>query len=176
MANVAMNSHVCVVYLLPIIRVYFALAPKVPTTFMPTLLFAPNKLSLAFGMPYTRLAIICKTIAISNRTSLRENISSFKPILAASICYRPRPAKSNFQSTLLASTLHRFLALIRRKGYVMVTNKNFTTEAWYRSMVATYTTCELSWSRYLLKVLHVPHPELARLFCDNQLHIAANPV
>ena len=83
-------------------QLYFALAPKVTTTFVSTLLFAPNKLSLAFAMPYTRLAIVWKTIAMSNRTSLRENISSFKPILVASV-------KSNFQSTLLASTLHLFL-------------------------------------------------------------------
>ena len=39
-------------------------------------------------------------------------------------------------------------------------------------------SCELTWLRYLLSDLQVPHLEPASLYCDNQvaLHIAANPV
>lgn len=41
------------------------------------------------------------------------------------------------------------------------------------------TTCsELTWIRYLLSDLQIPHPFAATLYCDNQaaLHIAVNPV
>ncbi|KAM2706636.1 hypothetical protein EV1_035710 [Malus domestica] len=39
-------------------------------------------------------------------------------------------------------------------------------------------TCELTWLRYLLQDLKVPHAAPAHVYCDNKaaLHIAANPV
>ena len=38
--------------------------------------------------------------------------------------------------------------------------------------------CELTWLKYLLNDLQVPHQHAATLYCDNKaaLHIAANPV
>ncbi|XP_050142165.1 uncharacterized protein LOC126618114 [Malus sylvestris] len=49
-------------------------------------------------------------------------------------------------------------------------------EAEYRSMAAI--TCELTWLRYLLQDLKVPHAAPVHVYYDNKvaLHIAANPV
>ena len=51
-----------------------------------------------------------------------------------------------------------------------------SAEAEYRSMAKT--TQELKWIKDILTSLHVPHPDLIRLYCDSQatLHIAKNPV
>lgn len=40
------------------------------------------------------------------------------------------------------------------------------------------TSSELLWICYLLHDLHLPHPQPAALYCDNQmaLYIAANPI
>ncbi|XP_020527251.1 uncharacterized protein LOC110007851 [Amborella trichopoda] len=50
------------------------------------------------------------------------------------------------------------------------------TEAEYRSMATS--SCELTWLKFLLDDLGVPHSRLMHIHCDNQaaLHIAANPV
>ena len=54
-------------------------------------------------------------------------------------------------------------------------SKSFA-EAECRSMASI--TCELTWMRYLLRDLHVDHPQPVTLYCDNQaaLHSAANPI
>jgi hypothetical protein len=46
----------------------------------------------------------------------------------------------------------------------------------YRSMAAA--CCELTWLFHLLKDFHIPHPQVALLFCDSKasFYIAANPV
>ncbi|KAM1539357.1 hypothetical protein ACFX10_004158 [Malus domestica] len=51
-----------------------------------------------------------------------------------------------------------------------------SAEAEYRAMAGT--SCELTWLRYLLHDLQLPHYKPVTLFCDNKaaLHIAANPV
>ncbi|XP_022867515.1 uncharacterized protein LOC111387203, partial [Olea europaea var. sylvestris] len=51
-----------------------------------------------------------------------------------------------------------------------------SAEAKYLSMASTCS--ELTWIRFLLRDLRVPHPQAALLFCDNQaaFHIAANPI
>ncbi|KAM6566340.1 hypothetical protein CsatA_025468 [Cannabis sativa] len=50
-----------------------------------------------------------------------------------------------------------------------------SAEAEYRALAAT--TSELTWLQYLLKDLHIPQPNPAFIYCDNQsaIHIANNP-
>ena len=60
------------------------------------------------------------------------------------------------------------------KSKKQVTVSRSSAEAEYRSMAAT--ACELTWLRYLLQDLQVPHRQPATLLCDNKaaLYIAAN--
>ncbi|KAG5551959.1 hypothetical protein RHGRI_010151 [Rhododendron griersonianum] len=57
-----------------------------------------------------------------------------------------------------------------------VTVSRSSAEAEYRSMATA--TCEITWLKYLLTDLGVPHHQPVALHCDNQaaMHIAANPV
>lgn len=52
-----------------------------------------------------------------------------------------------------------------------------SAEAKYRSMVAA-SNCELTWLRYSLADLHIPHPPPSLLHDDNKaaLHISSNPI
>ena len=45
-------------------------------------------------------------------------------------------------------------------------------------MLMAIVTCELTWLRYLLHELCVPHEQQTTLFCDNQttMYIAKNPI
>lgn len=67
-------------------------------------------------------------------------------------------------------------SLVSWKSKKQATVSRSSAEAEYRSMASAMF--KLTWLRYLLKDLHVPHLAPARLFCDNQaaLHLAANPI